>query len=81
LAALIGCAACCTLPMLGLLGLGGGVAASAAGLLGARWELVLGAGASGLALSLMLVRARMRARAAAGGDTCAVQRSPASPRA
>jgi len=82
LAALIGCAACCALPMLGLLGLGGGAAASAAGLLGARWELVLGAGGFGVALSLMMIRARMRARASAGdacSDACGVYRSPSAP--
>jgi len=67
-AAFIGCAACCALPMLAVLGLGSGAAATITRLVKPGSELIIGGLVCAVALGIMAVRARGKQRGC--GPSC-----------
>lgn len=73
-AAVVGCAACCGLPMLAIAGVGGGAIATVAALFKPGMELVMGAGLFALTLGVMALidRRRKRAALARSGAACDV---------
>lgn len=62
LAAFVGCAACCTVPLLAASGLGGGAAAALSAVLRPGAELIVGAGVFFGALGVLAIRSRLRRR-------------------
>ena len=68
LAALVGCAACCALPLVVLLGFGSGAAAALARLLRPGSELIVGGAAFAIALAFMAARSRSHHKACLIGD-------------
>lgn len=62
LVAFLGCAACCALPLLVALGIGGGAVAALASLMRPGAELVVGAVLAMAALGVMALRARSKQR-------------------
>jgi mercuric ion transport protein len=73
-AAVLGCAACCALPMLATAGLGGGAVALLSRVLRPGSELVVGGTVFAVALAVMAVRNRLK-RAAGCGSSCALDGS------
>lgn len=59
-AAFIGCAVCCTLPLVVLLGAGSGAAATVTAFLSPGSELIVGGAVFVVALTAMMLRKRMR---------------------
>jgi len=69
LAALLGCAACCALPLFAAAALGGGAAAGLGRILRPGSELVAGGIVFAVTLALMALRHRLERRAT-GGPSC-----------
>jgi hypothetical protein len=69
LAAILGCAACCALPLLAAAGIGGGTAAAFGRVLRPGTELVAGPTVFFAVLGLMAIRRRLR-RGSGCGPTC-----------
>lgn len=74
LAAFVGCAACCALPLLAASGLGGGISASAAAYMRPGSELLVGATVFGISLGVMALLAR-RKQGRACGPACSADGS------
>ena len=70
IAAFIGCAACCALPLLAVAGFGGGAAAALGAYLRPGSELIVGLVVFAGALSVMAVRSRLKPSAAGCGPAC-----------
>jgi mercuric ion transport protein len=70
IAAFIGCAACCAIPLLAVAGLGGGAAAALSAYLRPGSELIIGIVVFGGALAVMAVRARLKPGTAGCGPAC-----------
>jgi len=66
LAALLGCAACCALPLFAAAALGGGAAAGLGRILRPGSELIAGGIVFALTLALMALRLRLKRRATCG---------------
>lgn len=66
LAAFVGCAACCAIPLLAVAGVGSGAAATLTSLLRPGSELLIGAVVFAVALGVMAVRARLRPSSGCG---------------
>jgi hypothetical protein len=75
LALVAACAACCTLPLLGMLGLGAVTSAGLAIVMNSELKLLMIIGAVALLIVLAVVIARKRARRAACATACATDRS------
>ena len=74
--ALIGaCAACCALPLLGMLGLGAVTSAGLAAFMNSELKILQSLGAGAMFIALVVVVARRRARRAACTTACATDRS------
>lgn len=73
-AGVLGCAACCALPMLAAAGLGGGAAATLSAVFRPGSELIVGGTVFAVALGVMAIRNRM-SRAAGCGPSCSVDGS------
>ena len=74
--ALIGaCAACCALPLLGMLGLGAATSAGLAAFVNSEIKILLMLGGGAMSIALVVVIARKRARRAACETACATDRS------
>ena len=74
--ALIGaCAACCALPLLGMLGLGAVTSAGLAAFVNSELKILLLLGAGAMFIALVVVFARKRARRAACATACATDGS------
>lgn len=74
LAAFVGCAACCALPLLATSGLGGGLSASVAAYMKPGSEILVGATVFGISLGLMALLAR-RKQGRGCGPACAADGS------
>jgi hypothetical protein len=70
IAAFIGCAACCAIPLLAVAGVGGGAAAALSAYLRPGSELVIGIVVFGGALAVMAVRSRLKPSAGGCGPAC-----------
>lgn len=66
IAAVIGCAACCALPLLAVAGAGSGAAAGLTAYLRPGSELIVGLVVFGAALAVMAVRARLKPEVGCG---------------
>ena len=74
--ALIGaCAACCALPLLGMLGLGAVTSAGLAAFVSSELKIVLLLGAGAMFIAVVVVIARKRVQRAACATACATDRS------
>jgi hypothetical protein len=74
--ALIGaCAACCAVPLLGMLGLAAVTGAGLAAFVNSELKILLLLGAGAMLIALVLLVARKRARRAACATACATDRS------
>jgi hypothetical protein len=73
-AAVLGCAACCALPLLAAAGLGGGAAATLSSIFRPGSEFLVGGAVFAVALSVMAIRNRMRGSAGCG-PSCRVEGS------
>lgn len=74
IAAIIGCAACCALPLLAAVGVGSGSLAAAAAFLEPGSELLVAVTVFGLTLGVMAIRARTKKNTGCG-PTCKVDGS------
>lgn len=74
LAAFVGCAACCALPLLAASGLGGGISASVAAYMRPGSEILVGAAVFGISLAIMALLARRR-QGRGCGPACATDGS------
>jgi mercuric ion transport protein len=73
IAAFIGCAACCAVPLLAAAGLGSGAVASLSAVFRPGSELLVGGAVFVAALGVMAVRSRLKRSAASGcGSACKV---------
>ena len=69
------CAACCALPLLGMLGLGAVTSAGLAAIVKSELKVLLLLGAGAMSIALVVVIARKPARRAACATACATDRS------
>jgi hypothetical protein len=70
-AAVVGCAACCAIPLLAAAGLGSGAAASLSSVFRPGSELLVGGAAFALVLAVLAVRSRLKRSAMDGcGPSC-----------
>lgn len=80
IAAFVGCAACCALPMIAMTTLGSGAAATIASFVGPGTELFVGASVFVVVMGFLMVRGRAKASAGCGpacradGGCCEVGR-------